>query len=608
MTGHQRPSDVGEDAIIGRAARISLAVLMGLGALAALGYVLVRPRPPEPGRAVSGPPAAAAATAPGSLPLLRFTDVTASAGIRFVHENGAYGDKLLPETMGGGCAFVDVDNDGDQDVIFVDSTTWPWRPHGRRTSAVVLYRNDGRGRFADATAAAGLDAPFYGMGVAAADYDGDGWVDLFVTGVGAHRLFHNDRGRFVDVTARAGLGHGAGRWSTCAAWFDADRDGDLDLFECRYVRWSREIDLRLDFRLTGLGRAYGPPRTFAGDFPALYRNEGDGRFVDVSAAAGIEVRNPATGVPLAKSLGVAPADYDADGWMDLFVANDTVPNLLFHNERNGTFREVGAQAGVAFDSYGRARSAMGIDAADLGDDGSLAYAIGNFANEMTALYVAHAPGQPFEDEAIQWGIGAASRQSLTFGVLFADVDLDGRLDLLAANGHVEEAINTVQPSQQYAQAPALFWNAGAAASPPFVAVDHAAAPDLFAPMVGRGIACADVDGDGDLDVLLTAARGGPRLLRNDQALRHHWVRLRLVGAAANRDAIGAVIEVTAGGVTRRRRVMPTRGYLSQSELPVTIGLGSVSRVDRLRILWPDGMVQEVSAVGVDRVTTIGEAR
>ena len=343
-----------------------------------------------------------------------------------------------------------------------------------RRSSLTLYRNDGRGHFADVSAAAGFTQRFYGMGVAVGDYDNDGWTDVFVTAVGASHLYRNSGGRFTEVTAAAGVGGQADAWSTCAAWFDYDNDADLDLFVCHYVRWSRAIDLAQDFRLTGIGRAYGPPRTFEGAFPTLYRNDGRGHFTDVSASAGVQVKNASTGVPLAKSLGVAPIDLDADGWIDLVVANDTVPNLVFHNQHDGTFREVGASSGVAFDSYGAARSAMGIDAADFRNDGSIGIAIGNFANEMTALYVSQREGLQFADEAIQSGVGPESRRSLTFGVLFVDYDLDGSLDLLTANGHIEDEINKVQASQQYAQPPQLFWNAGRAAAQTFVPVAAAA--------------------------------------------------------------------------------------------------------------------------------------
>jgi len=558
----------------------------------------IPPAAPLPVR--SGPPAIAP-------PDVAFVDITRQAGVTFEHENGADGQKLLPETMGGGVAFFDFNNDGRPDLIFVDSRPWPWSARvtsHERQSRLVLYRNDGGGHFTDVTRAAGLAVDLYGMGVAAADYDNDGWVDLFVTAVGANRLFRNIGGRFVDVTRPAGVEGRADQWSTCAAWLDYDRDGDLDLFVCNYVRWSRDIDLQQDFRLVGIGRAYGPPRTFEGTFPYLYRNDGHGHFTDVSASAGVQIRNPATGVPMAKSLGVSPVDLDADGWPDLVVSNDTVQNFVFHNERNGRFMEIGARSGIAFDAYGNSRSAMGIDAADFRNDGSLGIAVGNFANEMTALYVSQQAPLQFADEAIIAGIGPASRSALTFGVLFFDYDLDGRLDLVTANGHVEHEINKVQASQQYAQPPHLFWNAGAGGLATFVPVAPRAGNDLFGPMVARGAAFADIDGDGDLDLVLTSIKGAPRLLRNDQHSGHHWLRLMLTGTRANRDAIGAAIEVRAGSETLRRTVMTTRGYLSQSELPVTIGLGTHSHVDEVRVRWPDGSTQTIHDVKVDRPTHI----
>jgi hypothetical protein len=510
--------------------------------------------------------------------------------------------------MGGGCAFFDMDSDGDQDIVFINSMHWT-NAVGPATHA--LYANDGKGKFTDVTAGSGLDFSSYGMGVAVGDFDSDGLTDLFITGVNgaglprADRLMRNlGRGKFADVTNGAGI-NGTNSWSTSAAFVDYDRDGDLDLFVCNYVQWSRETDLRVDYRLPNVGRAYGPPMSFAGTFPTLYRNDG-GRFTDVSAAAGIQIKNPATGLPMAKSLGVSPVDIDNDGWMDLIVANDTVQNFVFHNNQNGTFSEMGGRSGVAYDKYGSTRGAMGIDTGRFHGDNSLAISIGNYANEMTAFYVASRDPLFFSDEALNVGIGDPTRGLLTFGVFFFDYDLNGFLDLLTANGHIEPEIQKVHSNQSYAQPVQLFWNNGKGGRNNSFTVVPAAfcGPELYQPIVGRGSAFADIDGDGDQDVLVTQLNGRARLFRNEQKLGHNWVRLKLIGKQGNREAIGATVKGSIGNRPFSMQVMPTRGYLSQSELPVTIGLGTADKVESVQIFWPDGSRQAESAIKVNALTTI----
>lgn len=601
--------DQQDDAAIGVAFRWSIIVLVAfLLAGSVWGYLLWKDKQEDAPKESELASAEEREIPSVELPRIPFTEITKEAGIDFIHENGANGEKLLPETMGGGCAFFDYDSDGDQDLLLVNSMRWPWdRIAGARATS-ALYENDGTGKFTNVTAGSGLDVTCYGQGVAISDYDADGDPDVYLTAVGTNFLFRNDGdGKFTNVTAAAGVGGKPTDWGTSAGWFDCDNDGDLDLFVCNYVAWSREYDRAQNFQLTGGGRAYGRPQNFPGVFSTLYRNDGAGRFIDVSEAAGLHVTNPATGVPMGKSLGVTFDDFDQDGWLDIVVSNDTVQNFLFHNQRDGTFEEIGAIAGIAFDPNGNARGAMGIDAARFRNNGATGVAIGNFSNEMTALYVAKRNDMLFTDEAVASGLGPSTRLELTFGLFFADFDLDSRLDLFAANGHLEEEINRVQPSQFYEQPPQLFWNCGPQFDTEFIKLTtEQVGEEFLEPIVGRGATYADIDGDGDLDVLITAVGKPPRLLRNDQDCGHNWLRVKLQGEDANPSAIGAVVQVKLQDKTLTRRVMPTRGYLSQVELPVTFGLGDNQEIEELKVIWPDGSEQVVGGVVVNQQIELSE--
>lgn len=527
-------------------------------------------------------------------PAVRFTDVTAAAGLGFTHFSGARGEKLLPETMGGGCAFLDYDADGDQDILLVSSShsLGAAEPGGR--PALALYANDGRGAFRDTTRAAGLDARLYGMGVAVGDYDNDGRPDLFITAVGTNRLFHNEGGRFLDVTAQAGIAGRPTQWSTSSGFFDYNRDGRLDLFVCNYVEWSREIDLERNQPIPGVGRVYGPPIPFAGTHPLLYRNDGGGRFTEVSEPSGLRQRDSQTNRGLTKALGIAPVDLDEDGWMDVIVANDTVPNQVFYNLKDGTFKEIGASSGLAYDAFGNIRGAMGIDTAWIGDDGSLGVAIANFANEMNGFYVAPPRSLRFTDEAPLNPVGKASRALIKFGLLFLDYDLDGWPDLLTANGHLDADLSKARGDAGYAQPAQLFWNGGPKLSETFIPVAEShSGPDLFQPIVGRGAAYADIDQDGDLDLLLTQIDGKPLLLRNDQKTLHRYTRMKLTGSRSNRDAIGARVLLRNSSRIWQAQVMPTRSYLSQVEPLLTFGFGSGELPSEMEIFWPSGTHQKL---------------
>ncbi|HXW07743.1 MAG TPA: CRTAC1 family protein [Vicinamibacterales bacterium] len=513
---------------------------------------------------------------PAPAPDFRFADVTGPAGIRFVHNSGAYGGKLLPETLGSGCAFLDYDADGWPDILFVNGMDWPG--HKRQRSTLRLYRNNRNGTFADVTRAAGLDVELYGMGVAVGDYDNDGFPDVLVTCVGQNRLFRNTgNGTFVDVTRASGL-HGREGFSTSAMWLDIDGDGLLDLFVCNYVRWSAEHDVFCS--LDGRQKSYCTPEAYRGATCWLFRNRGNGTFEDITATSGVFDSS-------SKSLGVALVDYDADGRPDILVANDTQPNKLYRNLGKGTFRDVALEAGVALSEDGKARAGMGVDVGDFDNNGVPGIAITNFEGEMVGLYRAQKPGV-FQDVATPAGVGGPSRRRLGFGCVFADLDLDGALDLVVANGHIDDTVRNISGGG-HAQPALVFLNDGRGR---FREVASSLGGGFAAPRVGRGLAVADFDRDGDLDVLMTTNNGPAVLFRNDQAAGHRSLRFQLVGTTSNRDAIGATVRIFHEGLAQMRTVRSGSSYLSQSELPLTFGVGRRDRIERAVITWPGGRTEE----------------
>jgi enediyne biosynthesis protein E4 len=527
---------------------------------------------------------ALAAPAPSSAPGFRLVDVTAKAGMQFRHNSGAYGGKLLPETLGAGCAFLDYDGDNWQDILLINGTDWPG--HKRERSTLKLYRNNRNGTFSDVTRSAGLDLEMYGMGVAVGDYDNDGYPDILVTCVGQNVLFKNTgKGTFRDVTKASGLG-GRQAFSTSALWFDFDRDGLLDLFVCNYVKWSPEHDVFCS--PDGKNKSYCTPEAYRGDTCWLFHNLGNGKFEDVTPTSGIFDSS-------SKSLGVALLDYDQDGWPDLLVANDTQPNKLYRNLRNGRFKDVAVDAGIAFSAEGKARAGMGVDVADFNNSGTPGVAITNFDNEMIGLYRASGGGN-YVDVAAQSGVGLASKDKLGFGCLFLDADLDGGLDLAVVNGHIDDTVRNVR-GVGYAQPPQLFLNDGQGR---FHDVAAEVGGGFAQPKVGRGLACGDFDRDGDLDLLITTNNGSAYLYRNDQLNGNKSLRVRLVGTKSNRDAIGGKVRIFLGETSQSRLVKGGSSYLSQSELPLTFGLEKRDKIDRLVIDWPNGGTEEYKNLAAGR--------
>ena len=523
-------------------------------------------------------------------PLPQFTDITEEAGIEFIHNNGAFGKKYLPETMGSGCAFLDYNSDGWQDILLVNGKDWAEHLTGKQQT-LALYRNNQDGTFSDVTAAAGLNIPLYGMGVAVADYDNDGDNDIYVSCLNADRLFQNKGdGSFLDVTESAGIDNLG--FGTSCAWFDYDLDGHLDLYVANYVEWSIETDIFCT--LDGKNKSYCTPESYSGQASKLFRNKGDGTFEDVSRTAGIND-------PASKSLGVCIFDYNQDGLLDIFEANDTQPNKLYQNNGDGKFTEVGMLTGVAYNESGVATGAMGVDAADFDLSGKESLLVGNFSNEMLNLY--HNEGDFFIDDAPTAQLGNSSLLTLTFGCFFFDFDLDGNLDIFTANGHVENDINIVQSEVTYAQRPHLFRNIS---DGKFADVLDKVGQDLVKPIVGRGAAYADIDNDGDIDLLVTTSNGPAHLYRNDGGNRNNWLKIQLVGRESNRNGIGARIRITSATGTQTRTVKSGSSYCSQSELTAIFGIKNDTIIETVEVHWSNGKVNKLKNVQPNRLITIKE--
>src|SRR5882672_2224269 len=547
---------------------------------------------------VSSPLVASAQTSqsPKPQPAITLRDITAQSGIRFLHNNAAFGKKYLPETMGPGVAFIDYDNDGWPDILLVNGMDWPG--HVQKHSTPKLYHNNHDGTFTDVTHKAGLDVEMFGMGVAVGDFDNDGYDDLFVTAYGQSHLFHNNgNGTFTDATEKAGLG-GVQEFSTGAAWVDYDKDGWLDLVVANYVQWSAETDLYCT--LDGKSKSYCTPESYKGKSVRLWHNRGDGTFEDVTKKAGL-------GDPTSKTLGIAELDYDGDGWLDLLLSNDTQPNKLYRNNGNGTFTEKAVLAGVAFSEDGVARAGMGVDTADYDRSGHPSLLITNFSNQMLSLYHNEGKGL-FVDEAPQSEVGHASLLTLGFGCFFFDYDNDGWSDIFVANGHIDPEIQKVQVNVKFAEPPHLFRNLGKGK---FAEVTKSAGPEFAAARVGRSAAYADVFNDGRLDVLLSTNGGAVHLFRNvarnsatKSAAANKSLRVKLVGTKSNRDGIGSVVRVTSPGGAQTQMLKSGSSYLATNELVLTFGLGQLSKADAVEIRWPSGQVDRLSNVNTGQTVMV----
>ena len=519
------------------------------------------------------------------------------SGIRWKHSNGRSPQYYLPETTGAGCAFLDFDNDGWLDIYLVNSGTCDFfdpKPPLRN----ALYRNNRDGTFSDVTEKAGVPGGGYGMGVAVGDYDNDGFPDLYVTQYGRSILYRNNGdGTFSDVTQKAGVA--APGWASSAVWFDYDNDGRLDLFVCRFVDFNKDKNKFCGNNATG-ERYYCVPRVYDAMPSWLFHNNGDGTFTDVSRESGIADY-------LGKAWGVVACDINSDGRMDLFVANDTVANFLFVNQGNGKFTDIGSEAGVAYSAEGSARSGMGVDAADYDDDGWTDLFLSNVDREMYSLYHNNRDNT-FEDEALVTGIGKTTRLMSGWGVKFFDFDNDGNMDLFLANGHPDDKVETHDNDVQYSEPMLLFRNNGSKSLQVFDNVSSHAGPIFNQRFAARGMAIGDFDNNGAVDVLVAVNNDVPILLQNTGVSRNHWLGLHLIGTKCNRDAVGATVTWQAGDLKRHISKVGGGSYLSSHDPRLVLGIGHRSKIDWVEVKWPapSGLVEQFTALPVDKYITLQE--
>ena len=523
-------------------------------------------------------------------PPVRFSNVAAAAGIQFRHENGATPEKFLPETMSAGALFFDYDNDGWLDIFLVNGGSFADATKAARAQH-RLYRNTGGGTYRDVTASSSIEVSGFGMGACSADYDNDGWADLYVTSVGGNRLYHNTgKNGFADVTPTAGVA--GGMWSSSCAFADIDNDGYVDLFVTRYVDFTPENNKYCRFDKL---MAYCHPNVYSPMHNILYRNKGDGTFTDNTLASGI-------GAVSGNGLGVVFGDYDNDGWSDIYVANDSSPSFLFHNKGKGVFEEVGLRAGVAVGASGKPLAGMGTDMGDIDGDGLLDIFVTNLSEQTHSLYRNLGKGL-FDNITFPSGIGKATLPFVGFGTAFFDYDNDTDLDLAIANGDVIDNIDDLKDQRSYKQLNLLLQNDG---SGKFKEVGAASGPGFALKKASRALAVGDIDNDGDLDLLIANVGDTADLLRNDGGNRENSLLIRTIGSKSNRDGIGARLKLTIGNRVLLRYVKAGSSYLSQNDLRVHFGLGNVASADRLEIVWPSGAVEVLSAIAANQIVTVRE--